>query len=533
VFAASCGGGGGGGGGEDLVPLHPDMVAANVYEGPIPDSAIPISPTELAAGLTDGSLHLLTLAERARQEQEAEAQLARDRARAEELYAATPDLLARLTAEPDPSDDSLEMRPDGNWLVHVPGDAGRQERSLPLYGKRLTYAGLVRAAEVEPTRENQVGLYGSLFERLTPEFISRHGLPDPDDVGPYSVAEVKTEIQKIGTAWSTLLLASGGKPPGYPAGAWTEEGHGGNDGAAYGPHTGMWPLIDFPLKWCVTSIKDQGTRWTNTAFAITGAVEAIVARDQGRWTNLSEQTLYCKATQEWSPLVGTKLSVASVLEDMSGYDKLDPTFVYPWESSWDYNRSPARIVVGSSIAWWYERSCWGTDTLPSYAGEYCSDAIHQAPLYNAPSQHGGTYLAHLKPVPVPPDARFRVVGSQCLTGGGSLSLELVRAALLLKIPVIASVAAPYNMRSDHMDGSGILPYPPYGSIGTHCLLLVGYVPNAHLPPGTPPGSGGGYFVCKNSWGTDYGDGGYCYASDDWLLSRTWGCYVVDVVEVSP
>ena len=38
--------------------------------------------------------------------------------------------------------------------------------------------------------------------------------------------------------------------------------------------------------------------------------------------------------------------------------------------------------------------------------------------------------------------------------------------------------------------------PPSGRHGRHAMLLVGYT--------------GNYYIVKNSWGTDWGDQGYCY-----------------------
>lgn len=42
--------------------------------------------------------------------------------------------------------------------------------------------------------------------------------------------------------------------------------------------------------------------------------------------------------------------------------------------------------------------------------------------------------------------------------------------------------------------------------GGHAVLITGLIDNTQLPAGAPPGSGGGYFIIKNSWGCGYGDG---------------------------
>lgn len=537
LLAAACGGGGGADGAVGDA-LHPDMVEANAWDGVLPEGSTEVKPAEFSDGLWDGSLRLMTAAGLAHEEEASREQATADRALAGELYASTPDLLARLTVEPDASQPDISELLGGNFELRLPGAPGEADRVMVLLGKRGLCGDLVRARQEDRSGENQAGAYRTLYERLGPDVVSRLALPDPDDLGSSSAAAVKEEIQKIGTGWSTLLLPSGGKPPGYPSSAASEEGHGGLDGATYAPHTGMWPLIDFPLKWCVTSIKEHPYRGTGTAFAVTAAVEAIVARDHGRWTNLSEQTLYCKAMQEWwrmeygyAKTYGDGAPIWLVLKHMTAFDGLTPRFVFSWESSWDYNRSPARVIFGNQFTGhWYGRSCWGTDSIPSYAGEYCSDTTHQAPMYNALTQWGDTYLACLEPVPVPSDARFRVVDSHCLGDSETLSLPVIKASLALKVPVILGIDVPRNMGPNHVDGSGIVPYPAWQTLGWHYVLLVGYVPNAWLPPGTPPGPGGGYFVCKQSWGGGYGDGGYCYLTDDWVSDQAFSAHVVEVEE---
>jgi C1A family cysteine protease len=47
-----------------------------------------------------------------------------------------------------------------------------------------------------------------------------------------------------------------------------------------------------------------------------------------------------------------------------------------------------------------------------------------------------------------------------------------------------------------------------------------------IPAGTPPGSGGGYFIVKNSWSNCYGDGGYVYLPWDYVSAHASSLYNV-------
>ena len=67
--------------------------------------------------------------------------------------------------------------------------------------------------------------------------------------------------------------------------------------------------------------------------------------------------------------------------------------------------------------------------------------------------------------------------------------------------------------------------------GGHNIHVVGYVSNADLAANlltatAPPGSGGGYFILKNSWGPCAGDAGYYYMPVDYVKFRAQSIYVV-------
>lgn len=64
--------------------------------------------------------------------------------------------------------------------------------------------------------------------------------------------------------------------------------------------------------------------------------------------------------------------------------------------------------------------------------------------------------------------------------------------------------------------------------------MVGFVGNSDLAgnPNTAsvtPGSGGGYFVVKNSWGTSFGDAGHAYMPVDYLKANASEITVVSAL----
>ena len=140
---------------------------------------------------------------------------------------------------------------------------------------------------------------------------------------------------------------------------------------------------------------------------------------------------------------------------------------------------------------------------------------------------------------IPADAQFRISGLYPLFFAGSAGMPWVKAMLALKVPVILSITVPpTGMDADEVDAedgtNGIVTFNPGALVGNggHCMLLVGWMPNSALPAGMPqPPFGTGYFICKNSWSSGYGDGGYIYLSDTWVSWWARSLYVIsDVTE---
>lgn len=78
------------------------------------------------------------------------------------------------------------------------------------------------------------------------------------------------------------------------------------------------------------------------------------------------------------------------------------------------------------------------------------------------------------------------------------SIEALKAAVSNYGPVQVTM----NVYSDFLNyGSGVYEYATGYFEGGHAILCVGY-------SDTPGQYGGGFFICKNSWGTDWGESGF-------------------------
>jgi C1A family cysteine protease len=97
----------------------------------------------------------------------------------------------------------------------------------------------------------------------------------------------------------------------------------------------------------------------------------------------------------------------------------------------------------------------------------------------------------------------------------------LRQALAGGFPVIIGITVFESFESDEATNTGVIPMPVPDEevLGGHCMLACGYQ--------TEGGSRG--YIVRNSWGASWGDGGYCYmpeaylidpqlASDFWVLS---------------
>lgn len=276
---------------------------------------------------------------------------------------------------------------------------------------------------------------------------------------------------------------------------------------------GIMRNVDFALRDHLTCVRDQGFRGTCYAFAVAGAIETAVHVQNGNKINLSEQHLVWKGetTTDWANRYAEGVSTSDLLSDMmkSGYQ-------VPKEKMWPYNPSRSRTFKdGKPIK--------DGKAYPFSCVDYpwtCTDFAFQGEERVDPSY---TY-----PDPIPNAGAFGVSNATQLTLDGS-GLALAKMLLEKNRPLVAWFVATPNFMAP--GASGYVAYDAHEDVsdsGSHATLVAGWIDNENLPSGAPLGSGGGYFVLKNSWGEFVGDCGYFYVPFDFLLTYGVSLTAVEV-----
>ncbi len=285
----------------------------------------------------------------------------------------------------------------------------------------------------------------------------------------------------------------------------------GTDGAAgtcgsYAPN-GLMRNVDFPLRDDLTCVRSQGRRGTCVAFGTTAAVETAVHVTNGNKVNLSEQHAY------WYGEIGVGFSgrysyglntLDYVLDvESSGYELKK-------ERVWNYNPS---LSMGAQSGNTYPNSCVG------YFGEECTDYAFQS----VENQILGFFV---HPDPNPNAGAFSITQAVEI-GTDTAGLDFAQWVLDAEIGLVVAVDVTASFRAPNADG--YVTYTPNEAVlGGHAMHVAGWVPNADLPALAPTGSGGGYYVLKNSWGEAAGDCGYYYVPYDYLLDYGRSLTTVEV-----
>ncbi len=123
-------------------------------------------------------------------------------------------------------------------------------------------------------------------------------------------------------------------------------------------------------------------------------------------------------------------------------------------------------------------------------------------------------------------------------------LDHMKACLAEGFPFIFGFNVASSFESFSVSRTGIVPMPKAGEtvVGGHCMEVLGYIDaNGQSVMSTAAkGSAVGHairlitglrsfgvkaptnvFICRNSWGTSWGDGGYCYVPYAFLTDSKW------------
>ena len=239
-------------------------------------------------------------------------------------------------------------------------------------------------------------------------------------------------------------------PPGtsFAPGQVTTHGLGALDEREPGTGGGEEPASFAPLPESVdlhpqmAPIRNQGGRGACVSFACTAVREYLMGVPQSNQSDLSEQFLYwdCKNV-DMLPGAGTFIRVGMNRLELDGI---------PNEVDWPYNPTP---IAGNE-------------------GQ-------------APPPAGAAQKA----------APNRIGGFTALTPN---SLDALRRALADGSPVAFSVPVYTSWFTEptHSSGDVRLPVPGEKKEGGHAMCMVGYQTDEAVP-------GGGFFIVRNSWGTDW------------------------------
>lgn len=137
------------------------------------------------------------------------------------------------------------------------------------------------------------------------------------------------------------------------------------------------------------------------------------------------------------------------------------------------------------------------------AGAYIMDGFKATNRYGACLENLWPYLEN-KFALRPTSAAYTDAAKRKVTAyQRCANFAAVKNAVALGQPVVVGFQVYESFESDAVARGGIMPYPDTSKealLGGHAVCIVGYDDNLR----------GGRFICRNSWGPAWGDGGYFY-----------------------
>jgi len=182
------------------------------------------------------------------------------------------------------------------------------------------------------------------------------------------------------------------------------------------------------------------------------------------------------------------------------------------------NNTP--LQVSRLFIYYQERVYEGTVYYDS--GAYIRDGIKTVYTYGAPTESLWPYQTRLL-YNRPSTSAWTDAAKRKVTGYQRvLTLNDIKVALSAGNPVVIGFTVYASFEGSVNNNTGMMPFPNVNTeqvLGGHAVAVVGYNDNLN----------GGRLICRNSWGTSWGDRGYFYmpyqvitntnmSSDFWLIS---------------
>jgi len=372
------------------------------------------------------------------------------------------------------------------------------------------------------TPENFIELYDDLYEDVPtssqPQFIA------PDKLKALPLAKISIELKKL-IQWSEKnqsildqlesLKSSRFTLTAVPAqNCAAETGHDATigDGSAWCQNTEFHPdsLLRFSKLAAdgqLTCVRDQGHRGTCSSFSINAALETVKTRtgeNRGHY-NLSEQfTYFYGEVKTFWGRYDYGMNVENVFNEFKNNGQK-----VPFENRWRYNPSDS-IAENKNWSNEYDHSCSG------YTGQMCTNFAFQGREQDM--GWGQFRFTH-------PQINFsNMIRPKSITTISTFwnmeeALDSVITLVNNKKPVIASFMVRTNF--DDVPNHGRVQketndFRSNRDLGAHAALVIGFVRNRNLPENAEPANEKGYFIMKNSWGTDHGDCGFFYVDYAYL-----------------
>lgn len=365
-------------------------------------------------------------------------------------------------------------------------------------------------------QENLSELYADLFEDIPtasqPLFVA------PDKVKQMSAPKIMVELKKL-TQWSEKqqtildqlesLKAKSFHLTAVPSqNCSTEIGHDPvvGDGSNWCDRTEFHPqsLLGFSKLAAdgqITCVRHQGNRGTCSSFTINAALETVKTRtgeNRGHY-NLSEQfTYFYGEVKTFWGRYDYGINVENAFNEFKNSNQR-----IPFENRWRYNPS-MEISETKNSSNQFDRSC------RSYIGQMCTNFAFQGRERDL----GWGFFEFTHPNMSFTNAiRPRSITTISTFWSMEDALDTVISLVHNKKPIVASFMVRTNF--DQVSNHGRVQkesndFRSNQNLGDHAALIIGFVRNGNLPEHAEPANEKGYFIMKNSWGTDHGDCGFFY-----------------------